>query len=249
MLKLAVNSKPLLVSCSIKIEQTTRHITVHHVYYPECDGEGEWLKYHSDSHCLVVGDFNQHSVLWEDGYTGREPKLGAGITGSDFVLLIEGTLTRVPDRSHDRGTAVDLALVTPDLVGDVEWSVGDDPLSSDHLPVTINITGTVMRERNAPHENCNYDKADWLGFRAELGALPIGDHGSLSIEALDSLFLENILIAARASIPTTKKGPPGPITTLGGAMPAGRRSKTNNFFFYSPCKIGSLEQFHRKFGR
>ena len=132
--------------CSIKIEQATRHITIHNVYYPECDGEGEWLKYHSDSHCLVVGDFNQHSVLWEDGYTGREPKLGAGITGSDFVLLNDGTLTRVPDRSHDRGTAVDLALVTPDLVGDVEWSVGDDPLSSDHLPITINITGTVMRE-------------------------------------------------------------------------------------------------------
>ena len=30
--------------CSIKIEQATRHITVHNVYYPECDGEGEWLK-------------------------------------------------------------------------------------------------------------------------------------------------------------------------------------------------------------
>ena len=28
--------------CSINIEQTTRHITVHNVYYPECDGEGEW---------------------------------------------------------------------------------------------------------------------------------------------------------------------------------------------------------------
>ena len=107
--------------CSIKIEQTTRQITVHNVYYPECDGEGEWLKHHSDSHCPVVGDFNQHSVLWEDGYTGRESLSWArGITGSDFVLLNDGTLTRVPDRSHDRGTAVDLALVTPDLVGDVE---------------------------------------------------------------------------------------------------------------------------------
>ena len=90
-------------------------------------------------------------------------------------MLNDGTLTRVPDRSHDRGTAVDPALVTPDLVGDVEWSVGDHPLSSDHLPITINITGTVMRERNDPHENFNYGKADWLGFRAELGALPIGD--------------------------------------------------------------------------
>ena len=84
--------------------------------------------------------------------------------------------------------------------------MGDDPLSSDHLPITINITGTVMREQNAPHENFNCDKADWLSFRAELGALPVGDHGSLSIDALNSLLLENILIAARASIPTTKTG-------------------------------------------
>ena len=154
----------------------------------------------------MVGDFNQHSALWEDGYTGREPKLGAGITGSDFLLLNDGTLTRVPDRSHDRGTAIDLALVTPDLAGDVEWSVGDDPLSSDHLPITINITGAVVRECNAPHETFNYNKADWISFRTGLGALPIGDHGFLSIEALNSLLLENILIAARASIPTIKKG-------------------------------------------
>ena len=84
--------------------------------------------------------------------------------------------------------------------------MGDDPLSSDHLPITINITGVVVRERNAPHETFNYNKTDWISFRAELGALPIGDHRSLSIEALNSLLLENILVAARASIPTTKKG-------------------------------------------
>ena len=110
----------------------------------------------------MVGDLNQHSVLWEDGYTGREPKLGAGITGSVFVLLNDGTLTRVPDRSDQRGTAIDLALVTPDLADDVEWSVGDDPLSSDHLPITVNITGAAVRERNAPHETFNYNKPDWI---------------------------------------------------------------------------------------
>jgi len=27
----------------------------------------------------------------------------------------------------------------------VEWSVGDDPSSSDHLPIAINITGAVVR--------------------------------------------------------------------------------------------------------
>ena len=84
--------------------------------------------------------------------------------------------------------------------------MGDGPLSSDHLPIAVNITGAVLQERNAPHETFNYNKADWVSFRAELGALPIGDHGSLSIEAQNSLLLENILVAARASIPTTKKG-------------------------------------------
>ena len=36
--------------------------------------------------------------------------------------------------------------------------------------------------------------------------MPIGDHGSLSIQTLNSLLLENSLVAARASIPTTEKG-------------------------------------------
>ena len=36
--------------------------------------------------------------------------------------------------------------------------------------------------------------------------MPIGDHGSLSTDALNSFLLENILIATRASVPTTKKG-------------------------------------------
>ena len=98
--------------------------------------------------------------------------------------------------------------------------MGDDPLSSDHLPITINITGAVVRERNAPHETFNYNKADWLSFQAELGALPISDHGSLSIEALNSSLSEKY---PWVSILATKKG-----STLGGAMPVGRRSKTKD---------------------
>ena len=58
----------------------------------------------------------------------------------------------------------DLALVTSDLAGDVEWSVGDDPSSSDHLPIAINITGAVVREPNSPHETFNYIKADWFSL-------------------------------------------------------------------------------------
>ena len=72
--------------------------------------------------------------------------------------------------------------------------MGDDPLSSDHLPIIINITGVFVRERNAPQENVNYDKADWFSFRAELGALPVGDHGSLSIDALSPFLIGRMFL-------------------------------------------------------
>ena len=56
----------------------------------------------------MVGDFNKHSALW-DGYAGVQPKLGTEIVLSDFILLNDDTVTRVPDRSDQRGTAIDLA--------------------------------------------------------------------------------------------------------------------------------------------
>ena len=47
--------------------------------------------------------------------------------------------------------------------------MGDDPLSSDNLPITINITGTVMREPNAPHENLTMVKLTGLVFEPSWG--------------------------------------------------------------------------------
>ena len=72
--------------------------------------EGEWLKFQTSDDCLVVGDFNKHSTLWKDGYTGVEPRLSTEIALSDFILLNDGTVTRIPDRSDQRATAIDLAL-------------------------------------------------------------------------------------------------------------------------------------------
>ena len=192
--------------CSIEIKLKNKNIKIHNIYYPAGDEEGEWLKFQSSGNCLVVGDFNKHSALWEDGYAGVEPKLGTEIMLSEFILLNDGTVTRVPDRSDQRGTAIDLALVTPDLIGDVGWTVGDDPLSSDHLPITITFNTSVARNCPATNEKFNYNKADWSRFRAELGTSPIGDHGALSVNALNSLIIKNILTAARLSIPTTKMG-------------------------------------------
>ena len=115
-------------------------------------------------------------------------------------------IDQVSDRSDQTGTATDLARVTPDLVGGVEWSVGHNPLSSKHLPITINITGGTALLCIMPCIKFLVVVKHTGIFPSLLGALPIGDYGAISIESLNSFIPENILFVARASIPTTKKG-------------------------------------------
>ena len=113
-------------------------------------------------------------------------------------------MTRLHEGSHCGPLAIDLSLVTVDLINGVEWSVGNDPLGSDHLPITITINGEVSREHPNQTQKFNYNKADRTRFLAELKALPINDQTTPSIDSLTTLICDNILAAAKAAIPCTK---------------------------------------------
>ncbi|MCB4744872.1 MAG: hypothetical protein LGB07_04385, partial [Sulfurovum sp.] len=82
-----------------------------------------------------TGDFNVRDRSWERDYESSSPSLTAQIDNSDFIVLNDGSFTRIPDRSDQRPSAIDLTLVTPDTASGAEWEVGADSLSSDHLPI------------------------------------------------------------------------------------------------------------------
>ena len=64
-------------------------------------------------------------------------------------MLNDGSFTRIPDRSDQRPSAIDLTLVTPDTASGAEWEVSADSLSSDHLPITVGFVFSAEKETPA----------------------------------------------------------------------------------------------------
>lgn len=189
----------------VQIRTGDNLLNILNCYYPEGDRDAEWINKIEEEggRWLVAGDFNCRSILWEDECPFESALFRDKLVDSALVVLNDGSYTRIPDRADHRKTAIDLTLATPDVAGGAIWEVGEDPLSSDHLPVSISIDCEVDREINTPEDKYNYGTADWEAFREELRASPIATEG-LSSEQLNDRITTNILAAADKTIPKCK---------------------------------------------
>ena len=87
-------------------------------------GNTDWLKDTAISFksYVIVGDFNAHAPFWENGCTSMTcNRLVENIVDSSLCLLNDGRITRIPDVSTHKATAIDLSLVTPDLAVNCTW--------------------------------------------------------------------------------------------------------------------------------
>ncbi|XP_076061616.1 uncharacterized protein LOC143037363 [Oratosquilla oratoria] len=126
--------------------QGDRSIHILNYYNPVTTCHFEWLGALPDD-WIVVGDFNRRDALWEDGYPHSSPEITSQLDTADVVLLNDGGPTRMPDNPNYSTSVIDLSFVSPNIAGITEWAVLDDPLSSDHLPITI--TPPVTEELNS----------------------------------------------------------------------------------------------------
>ena len=194
-------------SSAICVQLVNRQINICNIYHPSPDFQATWAARFSSPGWLVVGDFNIHSRLWSRHPPLKEDQYARdAILDSELVVLNDGSATRLPDASNHSPSAIDLSLATPDLVSDVEWSVGDDPLASDHLPITIVLLSGAVFEPPVHTVSYRYDKADWQRFRQILESKEVPNVKDLDIEGLDSIIKHNILAAADLTIPVTKPG-------------------------------------------
>ena len=199
------------IANAVEIQGQDSTFKIANIYYPTKDPDFLWAdKFHTPG-WLVVGDFNCHSQLWDDRYGGPEPTQGLmRLTESQLVLLNDGSITRLPDRQGDSPSAIDLSFASPELAADVDWAVGEDPMSSDHLPIIINLA-FGPRKDFVPHiPMFQYDKADWESFRMSLRTKEIEAPSALAVSELYLKIKDNLLAAAEASIPRSK--PPRPNT-------------------------------------
>ena len=97
-------------------------------------------------------------------------RLVENIVDSSLCLLNDGRLTRIPDVSTHKATAIDFSLVTPDLAVNCTWYTEEDWLGSDHLPIIIELNENIKDEPEDEDKipEFKYKHADWEAYQAFL---------------------------------------------------------------------------------
>ena len=162
---------------------------------------------------LLVGDFNSRHPLWDKSAEKmhiNQNALHDQLSESDFCILNTGHHTRIPDRSDQSATVLDLSLCTPDLFPCIDWWVEEEPLQSDHLPISISLylpdspstdTGTTSNGQLPP--SFDLSKADWPKFSTLLSSGLDTLHNS-DPNIFEENITNHILKAADQSIPQRK---------------------------------------------
>ena len=101
----------------------------------------EHLIYQLPRPFLLVGDFNAHSPEWGGGggdsrRDGRGKLIESLLADTDLILLNSKTPTFLHSAYHTT-SAIDLAVASPTIALDFQWSVHDDLYGSDHFPIFL----------------------------------------------------------------------------------------------------------------
>ena len=110
---------------------------------------------------ILMGDFNAHNPLWgSDKITDKGKKLEDAISHHNLCILNDGSKTYLHP-GNGSYSSIDISIVDPSLLLDLNWSVHDDLCGSDHFSIIIK--GNDPAE-NSPVKNWKLDKADWSFF-------------------------------------------------------------------------------------
>ena len=111
---------------------------------------------------LVVGDFNGHNKLWysESNNDSRGDAIAEAIANTNLGLINEDLPTRVTATCN---SSPDLSIASPDLLPSCNWQTLTT-LTSDHLPILINIPTQTKKIPTPRRTYINFEKADWPEF-------------------------------------------------------------------------------------
>lgn len=133
--------------------------------------EQEWSKFFQTltPPFIIGGDFNVHHMAFGSGWTDSKGRafLNA-LDGNNIVYLNDGSATKVKTPSQINNSAIDITLVSADLALRMNWSVYQDPIGSDHLPVTFELSITSVYRALGRSKKWNVKRADWEEFHNDI---------------------------------------------------------------------------------
>ena len=186
--------------------------TILNVYFsPSISISKESLKelsnYITDS-TFIGGDFNAHNSIWSNkNYTCQRGKIiEQWIDDNQLLVLNDGEPTR-HCLARNIYSAIDLSLITKDLVNDAHFYIHDDSWGSDHFPIFTTFASNInsQTESNKPIKPAwNFDKANWNQFRNICSQRITNNIITGDIELFNTRLTDNIIHAASKSIPLKK---------------------------------------------
>lgn len=153
---------------------------------------------------LITGDFNAHHSAWGCRSTnaqGRE--LASALDSLNLVFLNDGTHTRI-STPQKNSSAIDLTLVSPNLVSKSSWRVLEDTLGSDHFPIKIEMDINYIPSMIYPTTKWKESKADWDIFRNILANVDFSIFHSLETDEKYKFLTCSIENACNISMPHKK---------------------------------------------
>ena len=155
---------------------------------------------------LILGDFNAHHPQWYK-HQPTDPR------GTSLVNLVDDTPlvtlnthqpTRVPP--HNRPTSPDITLTHLTLASKITWQTLPQ-LSSDHLPILIEIRLKKPLNSNPPITLTNFKKANWPLFTSTLDTLlkDFDPNKYPCIDLAEKFFRNSLSIASKKSIPSGRR--------------------------------------------
>ncbi|KXJ70349.1 hypothetical protein RP20_CCG024026 [Aedes albopictus] len=147
---------------------------------------------------LILGDINGHHTSWGNS---KVDSRGATIMEVaemiDLVLLNDGSITFT---KGERRSSVDISLASSCIVNRLLWNISEDPLGSDHHPISICLHEQPPETSRRPR--WIYNEADWTAFQTTINeSLTTSEQENLSE------FLSIVHQAATTSIPKTSSKP------------------------------------------
>lgn len=101
-----------------------------------------------NNRCAIVGDFSTHAPFGNGCTSVTCNQLVDNIVESSLCLLNDVRITRIPDDSTHKATAIDLSLVTPNLAVNCTWYAEGDCLGSDHLSIIIDLNKNIKDDES-----------------------------------------------------------------------------------------------------
>lgn len=150
------------VSCIVnKIKICSKPLLLISIYRPPSNAAGvkRWEKLISslesltkDFAVLLCGDLNTQHASW--GSTRPNPAgicLSSILTKSSLTFLNDGSATRI-SANRDHVSVPDLTIASIEMMEVCNWRVLEEPMGSDHLPVSVDIDGSHRCDRGSKPE-------------------------------------------------------------------------------------------------